>query len=236
MKTLALGVLILTAVVAGCAKPPEPAPAETEQLPADAKAKPPEPAQEVPEALAAIFKERNKLHKRQTGALLTISPKWEVTPPYGPLYGPLLRVAWAIEYNGPRRPFTILTPGDNSSAAVRTKLHVWYLRPDGKPTTFEYPFDGIGELPLPKKKDWFSVAADGKPVTGKLPIMNQDSLNAEFGRELRLGQPRAWVQLEHAPTDRGDPYAAQLGFEEEQWTMDAWTGQLWSPVVEVAVK
>ena len=76
MKAHALGVLTLAVVIAGCARSPDPEPRVAEQPPpADAKAEPPRPAREVPPALAAIVKERNALHKRQTGALLTISPR-----------------------------------------------------------------------------------------------------------------------------------------------------------------
>ena len=101
---------------------------------------------------------------------------------------------------------------------------------------FEYPLDGVGEgAPPQKTREWFSVAANNQPVTGT-HICDQTYLNAKFGRDARPDSPRAWVQLEHAPADRGDPYVGQLGPSEEAWTLDAWTGHLWSPVVEVVLK
>jgi hypothetical protein len=237
MKVIALGTLIL--LTTGCAKSPETAPAETEQPPAaDAKAKPPEPAREVPPALAAIFKERNALHKRQTGAILTITAKWV----HDPGIERAVRVYWTIDYDGPRRPFTILTPdkGTGGSPAV---AHFWYAKPDGTAAAYTWGWGGfIPGLPPPKQKGMFSVAADGKTVSGELRVGGGSHLKGTLGREPGPDDPPLWAQLEYAPTDRGDGFdllvdpVRQTGTQGPAWTFDAWTGHLWSPVVEVAVE
>jgi hypothetical protein len=150
---------------------------------------------------------------------------------------------WSIEYDGPRRPFTILKPDSIHWRGGRTTVKVWYARPDGMPGEFEYGLGGVPAGVVPsKQKDWFSVAVDGKPVTGKIVMGNGAALLDYIGREPRPGQPPLWVQLEHAPTDRGDGIEQVFNrvtghiTEGAPWSLDAWTGTLWSPVVEVALK
>jgi hypothetical protein len=237
MRAFALGV-ILTA--AGCARPTAPAPPEVEPPPVvEVKAKPPEPAREVPAALAAIFKERNALHKRQTGARLTISAKWEK----GAQTEYAIAVKWMIDYDGPRRPFTVLTPALSFTAPEQTAAHFWYLDAAGTPVAFKLASGKQSIVPAPhKQKGWFSTAPDGKLVTGTIIVGGRRHLKHHVGRELDPGEPSLWVQLEHAPIDRGDGFEwvqdPRTGVVSEgaPWTLDAWTGKLWSPVVEVAGK
>lgn len=234
MRGIALGVLALAAVVMGCAKSPEPEPRVAEQPPpTEAKPEPPKPASEVPAALQELFKKQNALHKRHTGALLTITAKWEETP----MSGPSLRVHWSIDYNGPRRPFTILNPSHNGSTEGRTTVHLWYLQNDGTPASIPFVVGGgVSWPPHPKQKEWFAISAEGKPVGGAIILGNGAHLKQRFEREPSPGSPPLWVQLEHAPTDRGDANASEFGFAPEHWTLDAWTGRLWSYVAEVLVK
>jgi hypothetical protein len=237
MRGIALGVLALAAVVMGCAKSPEPEPRVAEQPPPpDAKPEPPKPAREVPAALAAIFKERNALHKRQTGALLTISPKWGNDPGLDSA----IHLNWEIDYDGPRHPFAILTPsggtGPNPAYA-----HFWYTNRDGTITTFTKGVGGgwISGYPPLKQRSWYSVAEGRKPVGGEIITGGFDSSKGEPGER---GRPRLWMQLDYAPTDRGDGYdiiidrEKRTGTRGPNWTLDAWTGKLWSAVVEVAFK
>ena len=150
--------------------------------------------------------------------------------------GPSVRVYWSIEYDGPRRPFSVLTPTLEFMSAGQTTAHFWYPRPDGKADGFKIAAGALLNRPLPKQKGWFSIATDGNFVTGKIIVGNGNYLKGYFGRLSEPGDPPLWVQLEHAPTDRGDANAEELGFKTDRWTLDAWTGHLWSPVVEVAVK
>jgi hypothetical protein len=86
----------------------------------------------------------------------------------------------------------------------------------------------------------FSVAADGKPVVGRL-ARGGSYLKGKMGDRLpRPGDPPLWVQLEYAAADRGDGsdivFDPATGARKQgpDWGFDAWTGHLWSPVVEVA--
>lgn len=186
-----------------------------------------------------VVKERTALHKRQTGALLTITAKWEMRKPGT---GPGVVIDWGIDYDGPRRPFTVFTPVLSKRGVGQTTAYFWYPDADGKAAGFKLESDGEGFLPPIRKED-FSVAADGKPVAGRIVVGSGVRFTGRFGGpEPRPGEPRLWVQMEHAPTDRGDGYQnvrnPDTGLSERVLTfsLDAWTGQLWSPVVEVAVK
>src|SRR5579885_794498 len=94
------------ATTAGCGKATPGAPTADEAVSTDGPKPPAAEGKDVPPALAEVFKERNRLHKRQTGALLTITAKWETRPGVEPG----VVIDWAIDYDGPRQPFTILTP------------------------------------------------------------------------------------------------------------------------------
>jgi hypothetical protein len=237
MRTIVVSILVLAvAAVAGCVRPAPEAPAAIAETVVADDPKPPAAVQDVPPAVAELVKERNKLHKRQTGALLTITAQWEREPGIAPS----VRVYWQIDYDGPRRPFTILTPGQGTDEA---RAHFWYLKPDGTAAAFTRGWGGVISGPQPlKQKAWLSVAADGKPVNGKLIVGGGSFLKRFAGRDLRPGDPPLWAQLRYTATDRGDGYewpVDPVTLEVRQgpaWTLDAWTGELWSQVVEVTVK
>src|SRR5262245_57997184 len=151
MKTLTLPILGLAAVlVAGCAKPTDPAPADDEKAkPAiDAKVKPmAEPLKDVPAALVEVFEKQNQLHKRQTGALLTITSKWV----HDPGLEPGIRVDWSIDYDGPRRPFTIATIGKGAGANPAV-VHCWHLKPDGTVATVTWGLGGGAIMGIQPRK------------------------------------------------------------------------------------
>jgi hypothetical protein len=240
MKTIAVPTLVLAlAVAAGCVRPAPEAPAAAEEAVVADDPKPPAAGKDVPPAIAELVKERNALHKRQTGALLTITAKWEKDP----RTEAGIVIDWQIAYDGPRRPFTVLTPRlDFSEPVGQTTAHFWYPGPDGKPAGFKIAAGGPTIWLPPKQKAWFSVAADGKLVAGKISAGGGRHLKRFSGRDLRPGEPRLWVQLGHAPTDRGDGFEWAVNPDTDRveqgppWTLDAWTGELWSQVVEVAVK
>jgi hypothetical protein len=183
---------------------------------------------DVPPAFAEVIKERNKLHKRQTGALLTITAQWV----HDPGLEPAIRINWSIDYDGPRRPFIVLTPDLSFTAAGQTSILFWHLDAEGRPVEFTIKaMHNLGPRPL-KRKEWFSVSEGGKPVAGRIGQGGSYLKGYFSGRMPAPGEPRLWVQLEHAPTDRGDSDT----WSENKWTLDGWTGQLWSQVVEVATK
>jgi hypothetical protein len=222
-RTYAL-VLAVAVGVAGCEKPaPEP-PAPAKEAPVANK--PPLPAADVkdlPPALAEVAKERNKLHKRQTGALLTLTARWEKRPLGGPVptQGLAVIIDWTIDYDGPRHPFIVLSPDLFPQAFEQTAIHFWSAGDGGQTVPFRVAaeiFPGDWEV----RRDHFSVARDGKPVAGQL-VVYEDRLRQAAGR--RFGPADVLlVQLEHAPRDRGDDTGTIL---------DAWTGRLWSNAIPV---
>jgi hypothetical protein len=137
MRTI--GVAALLAAAAGCAGPaPEPPTAAAGEVPVPAVFEPLPPVavpEGVPPELAKVFEERNRRHKRVAGARLTITAKWV----HDPGLEPGVRVEWAIDYAGPRRPFTIATPGRWTDPAV---AHFWYVGPDGTAAAFTYGLGG----------------------------------------------------------------------------------------------
>jgi hypothetical protein len=240
MKRVACLVLALAAgVAAGCGQPAEHSSAAPEEAVVTDDPKPPAAeGKGVPPVIAELIKERGKLHKRQTGALLTITARWV----HDPGLEPAVRIDWLIDYDGPRRPFTILAP-DKAMGANPAVAHFWHLKPDGTAAVFTWGLGGggpAGKLPH-KQKGMYSVSDGGKPVTGQFNA-GGSHLKGKMGREPRPGDPPMWVQMEYAPTDRGDgfdwPVDPATGFATKgpAWTFDAWTGHLWSPVVPVAVK
>ncbi|MFO0797452.1 MAG: hypothetical protein U0804_08230 [Gemmataceae bacterium] len=233
MKVFAAAAMGCAMLIAfGCERPPEPEP-QPEQPPAPApEAKAADAPREVPAALAKVFQERNQLHKRQTGALLTITAKWVDDG----RIEPLIRATWSIDYDGPRRPFTILKPGGGENAAL---LHFWYLDSKGGVATCHTGWGGASyHKEPPKQKSMYAISPDGKAVSGHLE-RGITSLRGGFGRYPKSGDPSLWAQLEHTPTDRGDGFERHfdpktgITTKGAGWTLDAWTGKLWSPVVEV---
>lgn len=189
----------------------------------------------TPPALVAEFRERNQLHKRADGARLTATAKW--VKEAGVEAG--VAVDWAIDYAGPRRPFAILTPGAWTDPVV---AHYWHLKPDGSVATFTGGWGGPSFGPRPPlHRETFSVSADGQPLTGRLATGSW-SFQGALGRIPGPGDPPLWVQLEYAPTEQGDGFdlvydpVTDRSIRGAEWSLDAWTGRLWSPVVEVAVK
>jgi hypothetical protein len=223
MRRVVLLLVAGAAAVAVAQDPPKP----------DPGGKKDEPRLTFPE----LFQERGKLHQRQTGALLTITAKWETR---NPAAEPGIVIEWQIDYDGPRRPFTILKPMTYPPGG-RSAMHFWYMGPDGKAVRFEIPLVGVGKQ-WPAGKEGYAVSEGGKPVTGRISAGGASYLRGRIGRVPEPGDPRLWVQLEHAPTDRGDGYdmvfdpATGRTTRGAAWTLDAWTGHLWSPVVEVGYK
>lgn len=255
MRAVNRSMLVLVLAAAGCGRPPAVAVLETPstvtpptafRTPPTARAMPglyPRPTPpaattgDVPPALQKVFAERNQLHQRQTGAILTIDAKWVKHP----RSAPRIHIDWTIDYDGPRRPFAILTPGEGNEEVV---ARFWHLGLDGTATSFTLTWGGLLAGVQPRKqKGMYSVSAGGGPVAGQLQTASDEVIMHKMGREPKPGDPPLWVQLEYAPTDRGDgsdiifdPRTRRATGQELAWTFDAWTGKLWSPVVGVAIK
>ncbi|HVK18641.1 MAG TPA: hypothetical protein VM533_17035 [Fimbriiglobus sp.] len=240
MKRIASLALVLAVGVAiGCVGPADGTPAAAEEPPAADKPKPPaEEGKDVPPALAELMNERSKLHKRQTGALLTIQAKSEKAPEFVPA----VEIGWSIDYDGPRHPFAILAPSLSIPAADQTVLHFWYVGAFGRPVPVKIAA-GVSEgIPPPKGKESYAISVGGKPATGDPIVTSWRELSRFARRAFRPGEA-VLFQLEHVPTDRGNGYEWVIGppphrqvSEGPAWTLDAWTGQLWSqPVVLTAI-
>jgi hypothetical protein len=133
-------------------------------------------------------------------------------------------IDWQIDYNGPRHPFTVLSPDLFPQAFEQTAIHFWYVGDGGRAIPFRVAA-GVIAGAWPVRKEHFSVAEGSKPVAGQL-VVYEGSLSQIAGREFGPGDVLL-VQLEHAPRSRGD---------ETRTTLDAWTGKLWSQVVAATAK
>jgi hypothetical protein len=177
-----------------------------------------------PRSAAQRVKGWNTRQERYNGALLSIAAEHVRDREKD-----LLRVKWAIDYDGPRRPFTVLAPtltlptGGGTYLAVNcddragaaTQLNV--SSPPGR--------SGIW-YPGPKA---FATSAAGKPLTGTLDIQLTELDKLAEGRDippLAVGVT-VYVQLHHYTPYRGG---------EAGLSLDAWTGKLWSNVVAVTLK
>jgi hypothetical protein len=220
MKRLAVLIVLTIGLAAGCGGSGAGVPAVAEEAPVAGQDDPGVMAVTgLPPALADLLPERAKLRKRQAGAMLTIQAKsgsWSGAEPS-------TRVYWSIDYTGPRHPFTILSPAQTGSLWHQTMVHFWYADAEGKAVPFKSS-SGVGEGPQPlRQKEVFSISADGKPVTGGPLAISWQNLSRLAGRGFNPGDV-VLVQMEHAPTDRGDSHPQDV----RRWTLDAWTGRLWS--------
>ena len=137
-------------------------------------------------------------------------------------------IDWSIDYNGPRKPFTVLQPSFTISSSGQTKLFVYYPQHDGSgsETFVQSPFasgrwsavgsafitskgDGsvAGTIAIPMGENFHSERSDHPPILRKFP------------RGTTI-----YLQLHHQPTERG-------------WidSVDAWTGLLWSEPVALII-
>jgi hypothetical protein len=221
MKRLAVLVVLTIGLAAGCGGSGPGVPAVAEEAPAADREDPGVMAVlGLPPALTELARERAWLHKRQAGAMLTIKPKSEKDP----RFEAAVEIGWSIDYTGPRHPFTILSPGQSVSLPNQTMIHFWHADAEGKAVPFNFTFGYGGEGPQAlRQQDAFSVPADGKPVTGDPIVLSWQNLSRHAGRAFERGDV-VLVQMEHAPTDRGDSHPR----DERRWTLDAWTGRLWS--------
>ncbi len=176
-----------------------------------------------PESAAHIAGKRLDLHTRENGAKLWIAAETVAGP-----NGRAIEVKWSIEYNGSRRPFTILAPSLTRPASDNTYLAVYCDN-----------WIGVGQYlycsPPPRPRDWapraedFVISKGGEPVTGTLTVSLADLGKQAVKKGVRKFQPgsRVYIQLRFTTNDRGNTGGNEL---------DAWTGELWSNPVAVTIK
>ncbi|MFO0851299.1 MAG: hypothetical protein U0871_22495 [Gemmataceae bacterium] len=227
-----IALVCATAVLAAGCEPPKPAD------PPPAKQGEPPPGVHIAGGTSLppkLMADRNTLHKRVYGARLTIDPHWVDHRGQAARGNPLLQIDWAIDYDGPRRPFIVLKPSlDGYPAAGQTFVRFWHPATDGTIQTFELRPIRPDNPRSYRNKDEFTVAEDGQTARGRL-MYDAPKAREKLGGQVQ-GVPRLWIQLQHAPKDRGSSSPWGPGPREEPWELDAWTGELWSPVAEVTWK
>ncbi|MBX9579895.1 MAG: hypothetical protein K2X87_06260 [Gemmataceae bacterium] len=179
------------------------------------------PAEPVGADYDDLLKRRAAVQQRWNGAKLTISnARIEDTDT-----GQVLKVDWAIDYTGPRLPFTVLKPTLGPACSQQVELHGWWRDRGGKTmhVNFNVPgHDGPGPLPDP---DRFATSKDGKPVTGTITVFEE-----RLGETTRMrftGKTPVFVQLDFHPHDRGE--------SGNGGGLDAWTGALTSNPLTVTI-
>ena len=251
MKTIRLPVLVLAVAAAGCGRPPPVAvpgtpptatPPTAATTPPTARTLPGMSSQPVPPAvttgdvpavLREVFAERNQLHDRVDGALLTIGVwRWDDPDPRGDHY---MRVDWQIEYTGPVIPFRVLKPDlAHWPERGRTILHVWHQDAGGEVGSFVARGGVTMGIDPPRARPLFAHSSDGRPVGGSTYEIMRDQFIGRVFLSNAVQPSSMWAQLEHVTDDRGDKLADTP--TSAAWEPDAWTGRLWSPVVPVVVK
>lgn len=143
-----------------------------------------------------------------------------------------LRIGWKMVYKGPRPPLVILEPsleGDYD----HTQIRVFAKDKNGvvRDLLLMAPYsrfspaacDNAGFVPNAVKRSRFLTADENGLLNGELYVSTprlrmlfQTQWPEEFNSSSRL----LAIQLIHMPMDRG-----------ESWELDAWTGNVMSPIV-----
>jgi hypothetical protein len=135
---------------------------------------------------------------------------------------------WTIDYNGPRPPLTILRPSLDAPIGAQCGVIFYPVAPDGKeyPVPFLAP---VSDTPVDLQKEDFLRLKPGEVGRGTL-IINALTLRAithdRWPKQFAKGGAKPlYVQLRHAPMERGEGYG-----------LDAWTGSLQSDWVSVPLE
>jgi hypothetical protein len=144
-----------------------------------------------------------------------------------------VRIAWQMIYKGPRPPFVIVEPslnGDHDHTELRVfargkngSIHSLHLMaPASKWDLVKAATEGV--RPKPVRRSQFLTANKDQPLKGELVVSKQQLLKlfqVEWPDQFHAGSRLLAIELLHMPADRG-----------EQWNLDAWTGWLYSEVVQ----
>lgn len=167
-----------------------------------------------------FYKGRSALGRRANGVRLQVA----TVAPAGDK-GDEIRLDWTLDYEGPRPPLIILEPSLERDTGGQTVVVFYAESKDRRPHGYDMaspPNVGRGAF---SPKNFFIAVEKGKQGSGaitvpiaKLREYYTKHWPAQFGDVV----PVLWVQLRHKPFDRGS------GFD-----LDAWTGEVYSPVVKV---
>jgi hypothetical protein len=196
------------------------APCASLQEPQGKKGPDPAPKQDFRGPNREFYKGRSTLAKRGFGVLLQATAK-AAAKPNAP---DEITIQWTLDYTGPRPPLIILEPTLERETEGQTAALFYAEGPDQK--VYTYQVDSPSPVILTGVPDkWFLTVDKGKAATGRISIP---------AVKVRIGFQATWpeifgetppvlhVQLWHKPRFRGGD-------------MDAWTGELFSPVLGLAV-
>jgi hypothetical protein len=167
-------------------------------------------------------KGRNNLAGRKNGLLLQATINVEKVKG-----GANARIVWTLDYNGPRPPLTILQP--TVSAATSRQTEVTFFAEGKHGRVYEYSIASpVPPNILPIGKGLFLIQQKGKPLTGviEIPITKiREGYIKAWPSVFGKNPPKIQVQLCHKPRERGVEH-----------NMDAWTGEVWTQMLEVRLK
>ena len=165
-----------------------------------------------------FFDGQDVLAVRGWGTLLEATAGLEVSRE-----GKSVVIKWSLDYDGPRPPLIILKPSLIGTGG-QTRAIVFAYGADGVRRRLDKFLSGGGMMGPPEH---FFVRIDkGKKATGKLEIqlsVIKSGLQKKWPEVFQNCPSVLYLQLEHSPTDRGKN------------SQDAWTGNLWSKVLELKV-
>ena len=163
-----------------------------------------------------FYKGRSYLHRRTNGAVLAATASVTNEPAQA------ITLSWTLDYTGPRQPFTILKP----SLRLATGQTVAVFHTGGKEYRLASPFQ---HGKYASHKSWFLTLPKGEKARGEIlvPVSQVKKYFLKHWPEAfdKQRPPDLRVQLVHKPHDRG-----------VQHTLDAWTGDLYTSVLEVKLE
>ena len=146
----------------------------------------------------------------------------------------MMRLHWAIDYEGERWPLVILTPSLRNPTKGQTHVGLLAAGKDGKayrwtkvsptpPPDFSSPFPKL-------QKEWFTRIEKGKgtaegTIELSLSRFKQLLLKERPAQFDERKAPAIYVWLEHEPVERG-----------RELELDAWTGFSMAAPVKLAIK
>jgi hypothetical protein len=169
---------------------------------------------------------RSQMAKRKNGVLLQATAKIVAGKE-----GDEIRLDWTLDYNGPRQPLTILIPTLFDTFGQTTV--VFYAEDKDETSLYEYarPSDSwpVPWAPFVQNKELFIKVEKGKKGTGTIvvPVSKVASYYKEgWGQQFKDPPKELYVQLVHAPFDRGEGFGG----------LDAWTGEVYSPLLKLSLE
>lgn len=168
-----------------------------------------------------FFSLRTKMAKRSNGLQLGLQASDGVAEEA------IVQLQWRLDYDGPRKPCTVIGPSLTNSTSGQTVLKVY--AESTSQVVHEIEFSSpVGGCKYFAQQDWFVTIQEDHAAKGSL-LLNLAEVKATLLKHwpgnFQVEQaPPLSVQLIHQPTDRGANH-----------NLDAWTGTVYSPVIKLSV-